>query len=347
MRLYPNKLDAHLSQSLQPVYLISGDEPLQMMESADKIRARARELGYSGREVFVVDHEFRWNDLLASSDAMSLFAEQRLLELRLEAAKPGREGSKALCEYAARPAEDAVLLVLSGKIDRAGQSSAWYKALDKIGVTMQVWPVAAADLPGWVAQRMRQRGMHPTLEATQLIAERVEGNMLAAQQEIDILRLLYNDAEIGAPEVLSVVGDNARYQTFDLADAALIGNTKRVVTILDGLRAEGIDAVPTLMALTSQLRTLMAITWSVAGGASVAQAMKDARVWQNRQEIFQRALRRHQPAQWEALLLRSAELELLSKGFNRRGDVWDELLELASVIAGQGTLQKTQFSTVV
>ena len=340
MRLYPDKLDSHLAQHLLPVYLLSGDEPLQMKECSDRIRARARELGYSGCEVYVVDADFEWNQLLAASDSLSLFADQRLLELRLESGKPGREGGRVLKEYAARPAEDAVLLICSGRIDKASQSSAWYKALDKVGITLQLWPVSPRELPDWILQRMRAQGLHVTRDAVRMIAERVEGNMLAAQQEIDILALLFPEQEINVQEVLTVVGNNARFQSFDLADAALLGDGRRVVNILDGLRAEGIDAVPALIALAMQVRTATQLARSIARGQSSAQAMRDARVWQNRQNLFQQALMRHSLPDWETLLLRCAQVDLLSKGFARRGNAWDEVLELALAIAGKRPLEQ-------
>lgn len=344
MKLYPDKLDNHLSQQFQPVYFISGDEPLQMMECADKVRHKARALGYSAREILVVDAEFNWNQLLSASNSLSLFAEQRILELRLDSGKPGREGGKALKEYTKRPADDAVLLIVSGKVDKAGQSSAWYKAIDKIGVTLQLWPVEPQALPGWIAQRMRAKGLRSTREAAAIIAERVEGNMLAAQQEIDKLALLFADSEIDTQAVLDVVADSARYKTFDLADATLLGNAPRVVSILDGLRREGIDPVPVLIALTVQVRSATHIALAIARGSSMSAALCEARIWQNRQGIFQQALGRHDVHAWQQMLLRCAELELACKGFTRRGNLWDELLELSLGVAGKMPLQTGRFS---
>ena len=335
MRLHPDRLDSHLARHFQAVYFISGDEPLQVAECADRIRARARELGYLGREVFVADTEFDWNTLLSTADNFSLFAEQRLLELRMDSGKPGREGGKALKAYAERPADDAVLLIMSGRVDKSSQSSAWYRALDKIGVTIPVWPISARDLPGWVLQRMRAVGLHSTQAAAVLIAERTEGNMWAAQQEIDKLRLLFTDSEIGIQEVLAVVADSARYQPFDLADAALLGEAKRVVNILDSLRAEGIDSVQALMVLTSQVRGAAQFAQAKADGSSTGQAMRQAKIWQSRQGIFQQALARHGAGTWHHMVQRCAELDLVCKGFRRRGNVWDELLELALSVAGK------------
>ncbi len=346
MQLYPDKLDGHLAHHFLPIYFVSGDEPLQLNECADRIRRKARELGYSGREVFVADTEFDWNLLLSAADSMSLFAELRILELRLPSGKPGREGGAALRQYAERPADDAVLLVISGKIDKAGQSSAWHKAIDSAGITIQVWPISPGDLPGWITQRMRGLGLRPTHDAAELIAERVEGNLLAAQQEIDKLALLYADSEINIQEVLGVVADSARYRTFDLADAALLGNAKRVVNILDGLRAERIDPVPVLVALSMQVRSAAQLARTIDNGRPVDAAMREARIWQNRQNIFQQALNRHNADSWDRINLRCAELDLACKGIVRRGNVWDELLELALCVAGKMELSDTEFSRI-
>jgi len=343
MKLYADKLDSHLAHHFKPVYFISGDEPLQLAECADRVRRKARELGYTGREVFDVDADFDWNQLLSAADSMSLFAEQRILELRMPGGKPGREGGGALQQYAERPADDAVLLVTSG---RADAKSAWYKALDGVGVTIQVWPISSQDLPGWITRRMRGSGLRPTHDAAQLIAERVEGNMLAAQQEIDKLALLYADSEINIQEVLAVVADSARYQSFDLADAALIGNAKRVVSILDVLRAEGIDPVPILVALNVQVRTAAQLARSMDSGHSVDEAMRKARIWQNKQNIFRHALHRHDAQAWDRLNLRCAELDLACKGRTRRGNVWDELLELTLCVAGKMEYSDTEFSRI-
>jgi DNA polymerase-3 subunit delta len=346
MKLYANKLDNHLAHHFRPIYFISGDEPLQLNECADLVRRKARELGYSGREVFVADNDFDWSQLLSAADSMSLFAELRILELRLPSGKPGREGGAALRQYAERPAEDAVLLVTSGKIDKTGQNSAWYKAIDKAGISLQVWPVSPQELPAWITRRMRGLGLRPTHDAAELIAERVEGNLLAAQQEIDKLALLYADSEINIQEVLGVVADSARYQTFDLADAALLGNAKRVVNILEGLRAERIDPVPVLIALSMHVRSATQIARIMDNGRSIDAAMREARIWKNRQNIFQQALHRHDADSWDRINLRCAQLDLACKGMVRRGNLWDELLELALCITGKMQLNDTEFSRI-
>ena len=192
MKLRPEQLSGHLQQGLKPIYLLSGDEPLQMMEAGDAIRQQARQQGANEREVLHADASgFDWNTLLNAANTLSLFAEQRLIELHLPNGKPGNEGSKVLCEYAARPPEDTVLMIRSGKLDKTTLNSKWGKAVDAAGVVMQFWPIKPEELPTWVRRRMQAAGLQTTPEAAALLAERVEGNMLAATQEIEKLLLLY------------------------------------------------------------------------------------------------------------------------------------------------------------
>ena len=340
MRLYPDKLEQHLQKQLLPIYLLSGDEPLQLGECADAVRRQARARGYSAREVLVADSNFDWTQLNASANTLSLFAERRILELRMDSGKPGREGGKALKVYAERPADNAILLITSGKIDKASQSSAWYKALDKVGANVQIWPLAAGDLASWISQRMRSKNLHCNREAATLIAERVEGNMLAAQQEIDKMALLYAGEEIGVDTLSSVVANSARYHIFDLADAALAGQALRATAILEKLRAEDIHPVAILCALSTQIATVTQLAHAQVSGKSLSQAMRDARIWQSRQSLYEQALKRWGPSTWNALLARCAELELLSKGHIQGGNVWDALLSLALQVAGGFSLDK-------
>ncbi|MEE8380042.1 MAG: DNA polymerase III subunit delta, partial [Gammaproteobacteria bacterium] len=208
MKLYPEKLNAHLKGDLLPIYFFSGDEPLQLGEAADAVRRAAREQGYTEREVMHAERGFDWNELLAASNAMSLFAEKRVIDLRLPTGKPGKDGGAALVEYAERPPEDTVLLVSSGKVDKRSQSAKWYKALDKVGATLQVWPVDAKEMPNWLDQRLRSRGLQPERDAARLIAERVEGNLLAAAQEVDKLLLLNGEGPLSTEQVEAAVADS-------------------------------------------------------------------------------------------------------------------------------------------
>ena len=241
MRLYPEKLQAHLQQQLLPVYLVSGDEPLLVQECADAIRAAARAGGCSEREVIEASgRDFDWQVILQSAGNLSLFADRRLLEIRLPSGKPGTEGSKALQEYLEVASPDDVLLIVAGKIDKQSTNSKWYKALDKAGATLQLWPIDARELPRWLQQRVAAAGMQIDRDAVQLLAERVEGNLLAAVQEVEKLKLLASDSQITAQTVTESVSDNARFNVFGLADMALKGDAAGTLKVLKKLQRKGI-----------------------------------------------------------------------------------------------------------
>lgn len=337
MKLYYDKLGAHLQQGLQPVYLLSGDEPLQLMEAGDAIRRCARESGFAEREVMHVEPGFDWDALLAASNSMSLFAEQRLIELRMPNGKPGKEGGKVLTEYAANPPPDTVLLITSGKLDRSAQNSKWFKSLDKAGVTLAVWPVEPQALPGWVMQRMRSRGMQPTPEAAQLLAERVEGNMLAAAQEVEKLLLLYGESPIDAQQVEEGVADSARYDIFELVDTALLGDVPRTSRVVQGLRGEGVEPVLVLWALLREIRSLVKMAAEIEKGDAIDPVMEQFRIWNKRKPPVKAGLRRHNLKRWQLLLRRAGRIDRMIKGIEP-GNAWDELLQLALLMAGVRTV---------
>jgi len=282
MKIFPDKLEDQLKNGLLPIYFFSGDEPLQLGEAADAVRRAAREQGFTEREVMHAEKGFDWNELLAAGNALSLFAEKRVIDLRLPSGKPGKDGGAALAEYAERPPEDTVLLISSGKVDKRSQSAKWYKALDKVGATLQVWPVDAADMPRWLDQRLRSRGLQPARDAARLIAERVEGNLLAAAQEVDKLVLLNGAGPISAEQVEAAVADSARFDVFGLVDAALLGDASRVTRMLDGLRGEGVEPILVLWALTRELRSLADMAAQIDDGKGIDGVL--ARVWGKRKE---------------------------------------------------------------
>ena len=328
MRLYPEKLAGHLQQQLAPVYLVSGDEPLLVQECCDLIRQQARQQGCSEREVIDAGvSSFNWQDILHSATNMSLFAERKLIELRLPSGKPGAEGSKALCEYLDIASGEDVLLIIAGKIDKQSTNSKWYKALDKAGATIQVWPVDAKDLPRWLQQRVRNAGMSIDNDALQLLSERVEGNLLAAVQEVEKLKLLAKDSQITAQTVTAAVSDNARYNLFDMADNALKGNTTASLRMLHGLRSEGTEPPVVLWALAREIRTLYEVQLDCDKGQSAQQALSARRVWNNRMPLMQAALSRHSADSLSRLLEQGAAVDGSIKGF-AGGKPWDNLEHL-------------------
>ena len=328
MRLYPEKLADHLQQKLLPVYLVSGDEPLLLQECCDQIRQKARAEDCNEREVIEGGvSNFNWQDILHSASNMSLFADRKLIELRLPSGKPGAEGSKALCEYLDIASGDDVLLIVSGKIDKQSTNSKWYKALDKAGVTVQVWPVDAKNLPRWLQQRVRNAGMSIDDDALRLLCERMEGNLLAAVQEVEKLKLLAADSKITMQTVTEAVSDNARYNLFDMADNALKGNASVSLRMLYGLRAEGTEPPVVLWALVREIRTLYEAQLDCDSGQSTQQALSSRRVWQNRMPLMQAALTRHNTHSLSLLLEQAARADGSIKGF-ADGKPWDNLSRL-------------------
>lgn len=332
MRVAADRLDEHLRGELAACYLISGDEPLQLGECADAVRRAAREAGHSQRIVFEAGSGFDWQALAGEAAAFSLFAERKLLDLRIPNGKPGTEGSRALVAYCENPPPDSLLLVTLPRLDRTQQNSKWFKALDRLGVNVPVWPVEPQRLPGWIEQRLRRAGINPTHEAVQLLAARVEGNLLAAQQEIDKLVLLHGTGSLDVDQLAAAVADSARYDVFELVDSALRGEAARCVHVLDGLRGEGVAAPVVLWALHREVATLARISTDVAKGMPLDQAIAQSRIFSRRTDLVRRALGRLRAPQWLALLDRCHAIDAAIKGVGRN-DPW-LLLEQALLLLG-------------
>jgi len=335
MKLYPDKLEAHLKQKLAPVYLVHGDEPLQIMEIGDRLRRQAREADFIERQVIVVTEDADWSTFRESADSFSLFAEQRLIELRLPTGKPGRVGGDVLKRYCADPPPDVLLLISSAKLDRSGSNSAWFKAIDAAGVTIAVWPIAAAQLGPWLARRLTTVGLVADKPALALIAERVEGNLLAAQQEVERLALLYEPGALTHEQVLDAVSDSARYSISDLSAAALAGHSARALRILAGLRDEAVSEVLILWTLVNEVRSGARTAEAVQAGVSEAAALKSAGVWQSRAEPLKVALARHTAGSWLSMLSLCSTIDRQIKG-HAPGSHWDSLQALVTQLAVGG-----------
>lgn len=342
MRLSPEQLSSHLRKTLLPVYLVTGDEPLQSMETMDALRSAARERGHATREVLEVNREFNWGSLNDAANSMSLFAEKRILELRMTGGSPGADGGQALVEYAGRPADDAVLLIQAGKIDSRSQSAKWYTALEKIGAVVTVWPVKPAALPQWLQQRALSLGVQLDRDALALLASRVEGNLLSAAQEVEKLALLYGQVhDAGGPQtepvrltlrqVADAVSDSARYSVYDLVDAAAAGEVARSVRILNGLREEGVACPLILWALSNEIRNLSQFAYRLTAGESQGSVL--SQVWESRKRIVTAALKRLPAPTWGILLQRCLRADQVIKGM-LPGREWDELLQICLGLAG-------------
>ena len=334
MQLKPQQLADHLSQHLAPCYLISGDEPLIVQECADAIRTAARAAGCAERQRISISGKDDWLELGHSAGSLSLFADRKLIEVQLPSGKPGTEGSKAIQEYLARAQAD-VLLIISGRIDKQSQKSKWHVALNQAGVVLPVWPISPAELPGWIAARIKTAGLTADNDAVTLLAERLEGNLLAASQEIEKLRLLHGEQTITAELVADTVSDNARYDAFRLVDVALSGDSRGAVRTLRGLRAEAVQPPVLLWALSREVRLLADLKREIASGTPVNAALSQRGVWQNRQALVRSAMNRlggRDLAEMQAL---SFHADGASKGF-MRGEPWS-LLERLVVVLAQGS----------
>jgi DNA polymerase-3 subunit delta len=346
VQLRPEQLESSLREALAPVYFISGEDPLRVLEAADAVRTRAREQGYGEREVLTVQSGFEWASLDSAAGSLSLFSSRRLLELRLPSGKPGDAGARVLRAWAEQPPEDTLLLITAGKLDAPARRSQWVQALDRAGVVVFVWPLDARQLPAWVRGRMQRYGLVPDREAIALLVDRVEGNLLACAQEIDKLYLLHGAGPVEAGAILESVADNARFDVYRLLDSALAGEAVRCTRMLQGLQAEGVASPVVLWALARDIRQLTAMAGAVAGGEPVAKVLARFRIWQARKTPFSRALGRLSVAACRHLLRHCARIDRVIKG-QAAGNEWNELLQLTLSLAGAAPLPAGGLSTVV
>jgi DNA polymerase-3 subunit delta len=335
MRLKFAQLGNYLKrQGLSAIYLLTGDEPLQMMECADTLRAFARRQGFTERVVLTVETGFDWSSLDQHANSLSLFATKRLIEIRLGNKSPGTDGTKALIAYTNNLPPDTVLLMTADKLDASKQKTKWFKTLDEQSVVIQIWPLNISELPKWITQRMHQYGLQAASEAINMIAERSEGHLLACAQEIEKLRLLYGSGHIETAQVLEAVADSARFELFDWVDTVLAGNVQRCVRQLQGLQAEGVEPVLVAWALSREIRTLSQMTYALNTGKRQDQVFKTFRVWSTRKNAVSNAIKRYpKPRAWRNFLQKTLQIDRIIKGIGK-GNPWDELQQLSLHVAG-------------
>ena len=321
MKIPANQLISSVEKSLLPCYLVSGDEPLLVIEALDSIRAAARSQGFGAREIHVATAGFDWAELTGSSANLSLFAEKRIIELRLPTGKPGRQGSAGIVGLVENAGNDLLVLVSTPKLDRSAAASKWAKALESRGALVQIWPVDLRELPSWITRRMQKAGLKPDRNAVTLIADRVEGNLLAADQEIEKLRLLLGEGEVTGDDVNKAVANSSRYDVYKLADAAVGGDPKRALRILDGVRAEGVEPVIVVWALTRELRVLGKLADRVQSGAELGSALQKSGVWRNRQGIVRSCVARHRVEDFYQLVKLARRADAAAKGQSGE-DAW-------------------------
>lgn len=327
MRIKAEQLSNSLTKSLAPIYLLSGDEPLQLGEAADSIRQTAKQQGYNAREIFSVDTHFSWNQLALSADSFSIFSDKKIIELRIASDTVGTEGAKALIAYCEHIPADTLLLITMEKLKSATLKTRWLESIDKAGVIVQVWALEGHDLLNWLQQRMQQRGLQAEPDAIKLIAGRIEGNLLAANQEIEKLYVLYGAGKLSTAQINEAVADSSRYDVFKLIDAVLAAQVNRIIKILFGLQAEGTAAPVVLWALSKEARSLLKIKLALNSGQPKEQVFRNQQIWDKRKTLVDKALNRLKPSQLDQILIACTKADRQIKG-QQSGNAWETMLTI-------------------
>ena len=338
MMLRPEALEGHLAKTLAPLYVIASDEHLLALEAADRIRRAARANGYSERDVLTVERTFKWGELLAANQALSLFGDKKLIELRIPTGKPGKDGSAALQAYAKDLSPDNLTLVTLPKLDWQSAKAAWVTSLQQAAVYIDIPTIERAVLPNWIGQRLAAQGQSADRQGLDFIADRVEGNLLAAHQEIQKLGLLHEAGKLSFEQIHDAVLNVARYDVFKLSEAMLAGDPARLVRMLEGLKGEG-EALPlVLWAVAEEIRTLLKLKAGMEQGRPLGALLKEHRIWGPRERMMEPALRRLSMAGLTSALQDAAQVDKMVKGLRAKayaGDAWDAMLQLALKVASK------------
>lgn len=333
MKVYPNKLADELKKGGRRVFVVSGDELLLVQECCDLIRSTLSKTGYSERDLFHVDSKFDWGSVLYSGNSMSLFAEKKLIEIRMASAKPGDAGGKALTALVNELDADTALLIVLPRVDQGTQRTKWFKSIESAAAFVQVWPVEAHEMPRWLEGRFRQAGLKASREAILAMAQRVEGNLLAAVQEIARLKLIVSGDKVELDDVVEGVADSARYDVFKLIDSAFLGDVTRSIRMASGLRAEGVDVLFIVNMLARELRSLEVMKSDINSGQSPRDVLKRARVWDKRVPMVTKCLERHDVAGIRDMQVRLGRIDRMVKGI-LPGDPFREIQLLITTLAG-------------
>lgn len=333
MKLRIEQLSPHLKKPLLPIYLITGDELLLVQETVAALTQTAQNAGFNDRILIEATNTEAWQQLTRETQNLSLFSNKRIIECRIPQAKLGDHGGKTLQQYTQQIPEDTLLIIVTAKLTAAQQNTAWFKAIDKVGVIIQIWPINVQQLPAWLRQRINQAGLQIDNNVIQLLQNHVQGNLLAAAQEIEKLQLLFGQTQINEQQMAQAITGNNRFNLFELADHLLSGNSDRCLQILHYLQQEGNEPVLILWSITRELRTLVTIAYALSQGMTLMQSFEVAHVREQRKAITQQALKRHHYQQWLMLLKKSAYVDRVIKGM-QIGNVWDELQQLVLAICG-------------
>lgn len=340
MRIQPGRLADTLTKRLLPVYLVCGDEPMQQQEAVDDIVSTARKHGYTVREIMRVDSHFDWHALTTEAESLSLFAEKKVLDLRIESGKPGAEGASTLYAYCQNMPPDNLLVVSCGKLVARDLKARWVQAIDNIGGVIQVWPLQGGDLINWLKTRSQRKGMRIEADAVPLIASRIEGNLLAAVQEIEKLFIIHGTDVISRQDIESLVADSARFDVFRFLDSLLAGQVNRAIRILHGLKAEGVAAPVVLWGLSREARDLFGMKTELIQGGSLQNVLTRHRVWDKRKPLVTAALERLTIAELETILLQCAKTDRQIKG-RLPGDSWESLLAICLMLCSAQPVTET------
>ena len=327
VKINQDKLPQYLNKNLVPIYLLSSDEPLLLQESRDLIREQAYNQGFTEYLTFTGDKDFSAENFLAASHNLSLFSNKTLLELSAVGGKINSNIGKVLETYASQPAADKVLIILVGKLDSTAQRSRWFKAIEKIGLFVPIWPIDANRLPNWIAGCMRKLGLKTSSAGLRLLAEYSEGNLLAAKQEIEKLYLLYGANTLSEEQIIAAITDNARFNVFNLVDEILRGATTKAIRIIESLRQEKNEPTLVLWAVTKELRSLITMSRAMEQGQSIEQIIAAQRIWPKRQFLLKCALQKYAKAKLQRMLKHCAYIDSVIKGAES-GNVWHELERL-------------------
>jgi len=333
VQVKPEQVLSELTNKIPPVIWVAGDETLLVQESCDQIRKFAQAQGFSEREVYTVHSGFDWNILLESSNSLSLFAEKKLIDLRLNSAKLDDAGKKALHAYLANPSEDNLLLISSPRVEKAATNTKWFKQIETEAYFIVIWPINSQNLAAWIRQRLKSHGLTADGQAIDILCQRTEGNLLATAQEIDKLSILADNKELDASMVARAVADSARFNVFTLIDTAIAGNSARALNILYHLKAESEDPLKILNFICKEIRSLCKMALQLENGQSISAVMQSERVWRNKMGPVSTALNNHSLAQLQAFLNDASLIDQSVKGLNKL-NTWDELSRMILSMSG-------------
>lgn len=331
MRIKPEQLSQHLKRGLKPLYVVTGDEPLLIAEAADTIRNAASNAGYNEREVMAAEAGFDWRRLKANTANLSLFGAKRLVEIRIPSGKPGTQGGQALQDYCAALPPDTLTLVMLPKLDRQTQAAKWCKTLLDSGDSIFAVALTPAEFSSWLVKRMASQNQKIDAETQQLFVNLVEGNLIAAHQEVQKLGLIYPAGNLTVTQVKDAVLDVARYDVFKLVDAVLMGQNDRAQKMLSGLREEGTEVLFILAMLVKEIRLLIKIKTQLAAGRAFSEACRTTGVWESRMALIKRAMDQFSLSALQRALLDAAKVDKMVKGV-RTGDAWEELSRLILMV---------------